>query len=273
MNSLKTALLLGAMTGLLLLVGQAIGGNSGMLLMLVIATIMNLGSWFFSDQIVIKATGARPVHFDENPALHHMVADIALAADIPKPLVYIIPNQQSPNAFATGRSPAKGVVAVTPGLLTLLNDRQLRGVIAHEIGHIANRDTFISAVAATIAGVLSMLSHLMAFGLMSGRNNEHPAGALFAVILAPIIAGLTQMAISRTREYAADKTAAELTQDPEGLAQALEKIAYGVHRMPLQTPAAQAVHFITPPQALRGLQQSFSTHPPTDKRIAKLRMM
>ena len=273
MNSLKTAVLLGGMTGLLLLVGQALGGNSGMIFMLFVATIMNFSSWFFSDQIVIKATGARPISYEEAPALHNMVAEVAIAAGIPKPQVYIIPGQASPNAFATGRSPAKGVVAVTPGLMNVLNDRQLRGVIAHEIGHIAHRDTFISAVAATIAGVLSMISHLVAFGLMRGREDGNAGGALFAMLIAPLIAGLTQMAISRTREYAADRRAAELTQDPEGLAQALERIAYGVARAPLQAPAAQAVHFISPPQALRGLQRAFSTHPPIEKRVAALRSM
>ena len=273
MNSLKTALLLGSMTGLLLLVGQSLGGSTGMFFMLIFAIVMNFGSWFYSDTMVIKATGAQPVSEQENPRLHQLVAEIAIAAGIPKPGVYMIPGAGSPNAFATGRNPSRGVIAVTPGLLQVLDERQLRGVIAHEMGHIANRDTLISAVAATIAGVLSMISHIAMWGLFRGRDNDNAGGALFAVFLAPLVAGITQMAISRTREFAADRRAAELTQDPEGLAQALERISYSAGRAPMNQPFAKAVHFISPPMAMKGLKQAFSTHPPTEKRVAALRAM
>lgn len=268
-NVVKTTLLLGALTGVLLFMGAALGGRTGLLLMLGVSVVINVGSWFFSDTIVLKTTGARPVPEGELSWLHEDVAELAARAGIPKPRLYITADP-SPNAFATGRSPSKGVVAVTHGLLQTLDRREIRGVLAHEIGHVANRDTLVSAVAATLAGAITFLAYGLHF--RGGRDGGHPLLMLVIALLAPLGAALIRMAISRTREFGADRRAAELSGDPEGLALALEGLSRGVQRRPMQEGSARAVHFIVNGFA-GGLGRLFSTHPPIEERARRLRAM
>lgn len=273
-NALKTTFLLGSLTGLLMAAGYGLGGAQGMQLMLLVSALMNLGTWFFSDTIVLRTSGAVPI---EDPRLRWLeddVADLAQRAGIPKPRVFLVPRELSPNAFATGRSPERGVVAVTAGLLQTLDRRQIRGVLAHELGHIKNRDTLISAVAATVAGAISNLAHMAMWFGMGGRRDEdrgNPLVALLVMLLAPIAATLIHMAISRTREYGADAAAAEITGDPSGLADALERIAYGGARHPMET-GTPSTHYIANNFA-GGMGKLFSTHPPMEERVARLRAM
>lgn len=271
MNTLKTTLLLGAMTGMLLLFGAAIGGRAGMAAMLIVSIAMNLGTWFFSDWIVLRTTGAVPVDRGQLGWLHDEVEDLSRRAGIPAPRLYLLPHEQSPNAFATGRNPSKGVVAVTAGLLRLLDRREVRGVLAHELGHIKNRDTLVSAIAASIAGVITFMARMALW--TGGRDrNANPLLTIGLALLAPIAAVVVRMMISRTREYGADARAAQLSGDPEGLARALEKLQYGVSRAPMATEGAQSVHFIV--NGFGGTFGSlFSTHPPIDRRVARLRAM
>lgn len=267
MNYVKTAMLLGLMSAFLVGIGGLIGGRAGMTLMLLVSAVMNLGSWFLSDTLVLQSTGAQPVPRDRLGWLHDEVEAIARTAGIPKPQLYWV-GDPSPNAFATGRSPSKGVVCVTQGLLDTLDRREIRGVLAHEIGHIQNRDTLISAVAGTLAGTIGYLAHMV----MWTRDRDTPAWlGLLVMILAPIAAGILQMSISRTREYAADRRAAQLTGDPEGLARALEGLARGVHRMPMRT-RGEHVHMIV--NGFTGdLAGLMSTHPPIEERVRRLRAM
>jgi heat shock protein HtpX len=210
-NTMKTTLFLGALTGLFLLIGSAIGGTTGMFIALLLAVGMNMGAWWFSDKLALKMSGARPVTLEEAPQLHHMVETLAQRAGIPKPAVYLI-DSPMPNAFATGRSPAKGAVAVTTGIMGILNRDELAGVVAHELAHIKNRDTLISSIAASAAGAISMIGDMLMWGMIFGGfggNEEEDgggnmAGGLIAAILAPIAAIIIQMAISRSREYVAD---------------------------------------------------------------------
>lgn len=270
MNTLKSVLLLGLLTGLLLAAGAAVAGQRGMLTMLVVSMALNLGAWWFSDSMVLASTGARPLPEQGFEWLHDDVADIAQRAGIPKPRLFVMDRETSPNAFATGRNPERGVVAVTAGLLTQLDRRQIRGVLAHELGHIKNRDTLISSIAATLAGALTYLSYLFMFG--GSRRDTNPLVALLIMIAAPFAALLIRMAISRTREFAADRRAAELTGDPDGLADALLQLSRGVERSPMHDPRAQAVHFIVNGFA-GGLAGLFSTHPPIEERVARLRVL
>lgn len=272
-NTLKTTALLGAMTGLLLLLGQQLGGTSGMLAMLVVSAIMNLASWFFSDRIVLATSGAVPIEDPRLRWLEEDVADLARRAGMPMPRVFLVPHEASPNAFATGRDPAHGVVAVTAGLLNTLDRRQIRGVLAHELGHIRNRDTLTSAVSATLAGAISFLGRMAWWLPIGGDDDEggNPIGGLVMAILAPLAATVIHLMISRTREYAADRAAAELTGDPEGLAQALERLAFGAARMPMHTGSEQT-HYIVHGFA-GGLAGLFSTHPPIEERVARLRAL
>jgi heat shock protein HtpX len=272
-NALKTTALLAALTGVMLLLGQQLGGTSGMLMMLVVSSLMNLGSWFFSDRIVLATSGAVPV---EDPRLAWLVQDVnelSARAGIPAPRVFVVPHEASPNAFATGRDPAHGVVAVTAGLLNNLDRREIRGVLAHEIGHIANRDTLTSAVSATIAGAITFATRMLWFIPLGGRDDEggNPLAGLAFAILAPLAATVIHLMISRTREYAADRTAAELTGDPEGLASALEGLSRGVMRAPMHE-GSQVTHYIVNGFA-GGLAGLFSTHPPIEERVARLRAM
>lgn len=266
MNTLKTTLLLGTLTGLLMAVGYAIGGQQGMGGMLLVSIVMNFGTWWFSDSIVLRTSGAVPINDPRLAWIEEDVAELAKAADMPKPRVFIVPHEGSPNAFATGRTPSKGVVAVTAGLINTLDRRQVRGVLAHELAHIRNRDTLTSAVAASIAGVLTYLSYWMMF---SRNRDVHPALRMAVIFIAPLAAGIIRMAISRTREYAADAEAARISGDPEGLALALEGISRGASRVPMHG-GNQATHYISN-NFRGGLSKLMSTHPPIDERARRLR--
>ncbi len=281
-NSLKTAILLGFLTGLLLLFGKLLGGNAGMVVALFMAAIMNFASWFFSDKIVLSMYGVKLLSEEEAPWLHATVEKLAKNAGIPKPKVGIAP-MDVPNAFATGRNPQHGVVVVTPKIVELLNEDELEGVLAHEISHIKNRDTLIQAVAATIAGAITMLANMAQWFLFFGglREEEENGGWLeliglvLMVILAPIAAAIIQMAISRAREYKADETGGIISGKPEALASALKKLEEYSQRIPPQlvkqevNPATSHLFIVNP---LKGdfLAELFSTHPSTEKRIARL---
>lgn len=273
MNILKTAILLAGLTALFGWAGWAIAGQSGMVIALAIAAAMNVGSYWFSDKIVLKMYGAQPV--DRGP-LYNMTLRLAQRANIPMPRVYIIDNPQ-PNAFATGRNPANAAVAVNTGLMEILSERELAGVIAHELAHIKNRDTLTMTVTATIAGAISMLANFGMFFGGSSQNGERQGGnpliALAVMILAPLAAMLVQMAISRTREYSADKLGAEICGDPQALASALEKLetAAGMvdNRIAEENPATAHMFVVNPLHANR-MDNLFSTHPNTRNRIAAL---
>jgi heat shock protein HtpX len=278
-NTLKTTLLLGALTGLLMLMGYWLGGNSGLVIGFVVAVAMNIGSYWFSDQIALRMAGAREVSEAEAPELHNIVARLAQAAGLPKPRVAIV-ESDAPNAFATGRNPAHGLVAVTTGILHTLDRRELEAVLAHELGHIRNRDVLISAVAATIAGAITMVAQIGQFALFFGRTSddeeEGPFGALGGIlmlIVAPIAATIIQLATSRSREFGADRTGAEVGRDPEALASALEKLDAYSRRIPLHVNPAVSHLFIVNPLTGFSLQNLFSTHPPAAERIARLRQI
>jgi heat shock protein HtpX len=278
-NALKTTLLLGVLTGLLLWIGQLLGGMQGMMFALVFAVIMNFGSYWFSDRIVLAMYGARELSENDAPALFRIVRELATAAQMPMPRVYLIPND-SPNAFATGRSPEHAAVAVTAGIMRLLSTDELRGVLAHELSHVKNRDTLISAIAATLAGVVMMVARMAQwaalFGGMRRDEREEGGGALgllFMIIVAPIAAMLIQLAISRAREYEADATGARLSHAPGALAAALEKIAGASERVPLPSGPATAHLWIVNPLRGNWLASLFSTHPPIEERVRRLRTM
>lgn len=274
-NQLKTILLLGSLSALLVGVGSLVA-PSMLGLFAVLAVAMNVGAYFFSDRLVLRMHHAAEVSVAEAPTLHAMVGDLALAAGIPKPRVFLIPEEQ-PNAFATGRNPAHGVVAVTEGLVRLLDERELRGVLAHEIAHIKNRDILVATIAATIAGVLSYLGQALTFGAFfgGGHDDEESAhGGLLAAIVAPLAAMLVQMAISRSRELMADETGARLSRDPAALARALVKLERGVALLPAQSnPATASLFIVNPFGALESLSRLFSTHPSTDERVRRLLAM
>ena len=276
-NNFKTAILLAGMTGVLLVIGEVWGGQRGMMFALVLAAVMNLGSYFFSDKIALKMSGAQPISRDEAPRLYAIVERLAGKANLPAPKIYLIP-QDAPNAFATGRNPSHAAVAVTRGLLDICNDEEVEGVLAHELGHVQNRDILISAVVATIAGAITMIARMAwfaeMFGYGGGRSDDRRGGALSALamlILAPVAAILIQLAISRSREYQADATGAQITGNPYGLARALAKIEQYSKRIPMNVSPSMSHMFICQPlsagQILSGL---FSTHPPTRKRIERL---
>jgi heat shock protein HtpX len=278
-NTVKTTLLLGALTGLFLLIGAAIGGSTGMVVALVLAIAMNMGAWWFSDKLALKFSGARAVAPEEMPELHRMVETLAVRAGVPKPALYVI-DSPMPNAFATGRSPNKGAVAVTTGIMQALDRQELAGVIAHELAHIKHRDTLISSIAASVAGAISMIADMvmwgMLFGGFGGSEDEEGggmadmAGGLVALFVAPIAALLIQLAISRSREYSADAEGARILGNPEPLASALEKLEAGVRAHPMEMRPATAHLYIIGP-VLGGLGSLFRTHPETHKRVAALR--
>jgi heat shock protein HtpX len=277
-NVLRTTVLLAALTALFLVIGGALGGNQGLFIAFVFALLMNFASYWFSDKIVLKMYGAREVSPHEAPELHQLVQRLAQRAGIPMPRVYIIPSD-APNAFATGRDPQHGAVAVTEGTLRLLDTDELAGVLAHELGHIRNRDTLIMTVAATLAGAITMLAHMAQWGAIFGfgrRDDEDSGGSgvfglLFMAILAPIAATLIQLAISRSREYFADSTGAAVAGSPSGLARALEKLHYASQRLPMEANPATAHLFIVNPLTGGSLANLFSTHPPIEERIRRLR--
>src|SRR5206468_6864895 len=278
-NALKTTLLLGLLTGLLMWVGQLVGGMQGLVFGLVLAAVMNLGSYWFSDRIVLAAYGARELSEQDAPDLFRIVRELAAGAHMPMPRVYLIASD-SPNAFATGRNPDHAAVAVTEGILRLLTPEELRGVLAHELSHVQNRDTLISAVAATLAGVVLMVARMAQFAAIFGgmRRDEREEGGgalelLLLVIVAPLAAMLIQLAISRSREYQADTSGAHLSHSPGALASALEKIASAAGRVPLPAGPATAHLFIVNPLSGQRLASLFSTHPPIEERIRRLRAM
>ncbi len=280
MNRLKTMMLLAALTALVMWIGQALGGQSGLVFALVFAAVMNLVSYWFSDKIVLRIYGAQPVTESEAPELYRIVQNLSVKMNVPMPKVYIIP-QEAPNAFATGRNPEHAAVAATAGILRLLNHEELEGVLGHELGHVKSRDTLISTVAATLAGALSHLANMAMWGMMFGgrSRNDRDEGAnpiimLVGVILAPLAAALIQMAISRSREYNADETGAHLTGNPLALASALKKIEGWKREIPFSAGSPSTAHlFIINPFSAEGLAALFSTHPPTAERIKRLEAM
>jgi heat shock protein HtpX len=279
-NVLRTTVLLAALTALFLVIGGAIGGNQGLLIAFVFALLMNFGSYWFSDKIILSMYGAREVSLHEAPDLYRLVQRLAQRAGIPMPRVYLI-QSDAPNAFATGRNPQHGAVAVTEGLLRMLDEEELAGVLAHELGHIRNRDTLIMTVAATLAGAITMLAQMAQWGALFGfgrRDDEDSGGGgilgvLLMAILAPIAATLIQLAISRSREYFADTTGAAIAGAPSGLARALEKLHYASQRLPMAANPATAHLFIVNPLAGGSWVNLFSTHPPIEERIRRLRRM
>ncbi|MFH1596022.1 MAG: zinc metalloprotease HtpX [Pseudomonadota bacterium] len=276
-NRVKTVLLLAGLTAFLVFMGKVLGGRSGMYVAFVLALAMNFFSYWFSDKIVLRMYGAQEVSPAEAPQLHQIVDELAREAGIPKPKVYII-QDESPNAFATGRNPEHAAVAATEGIMRLLTPTELKGVLAHEIGHVRNRDILISSIAATMAGAIMILANIARFGAIFGLgrdDDEGPGilGVLVMSIIAPIAAMLIQLAISRSREYLADETGARLAHNPESLARALEKLAMGVERAPMNASPATAHMFIVNPLSGRSLMKLFSTHPPIEERVARLRAM
>ncbi|MEK6653593.1 MAG: zinc metalloprotease HtpX [Thermodesulfobacteriota bacterium] len=279
MNTIKTALLLGALTGLLMLIGGLFGGQQGVVIAFIFAMVMNFGSYWFSDKLVLRMYKARPVSESEAPELHAMVKNLALKASLPMPHVYIIPGD-TPNAFATGRDEHHAVVAVTEGILRILDRDELEGVISHELTHIKNRDMLIGSIAATLAGTIVMLAHMAQWAAIFGgasRDDEEGGGGIIGLILmailAPIAAAIIQMAISRSREYLADAGGAKISGKPYDLAGALEKLARASQAIPMGANPSTAHMFIVNPLTGRSLMNLFSTHPPIEERIARLRSM
>ena len=277
MNRMKTLVLLAALTALLLWVGQALAGRAGLLIALAVAGTLNFASYWFSDKIVLRMHGAREVTEAAAPGLHALVRDLAMRGNLPLPKVYLMA-EDAPNAFATGRNPNHAAVAVTEGLLRSLNRQELSGVIAHELAHVQNRDTLIMTATATIAGALSMLANTAMWGMMfsSGRSSDgdeksSPLGGLLGVILAPFLAAIIQMAISRSREFLADERGARITGNPLALASALRKIEAMGRELPMTAGTPATAHmFILNPFSGAGLMRIFSTHPPTKARIQRL---
>lgn len=271
-NNAKTVLLLGLLTGIILYIGS-FWGRSGLTVALVMSVLMNFVSYFFSDKIALRMHGAQPISREQAPRLYQIVEYLAGRGNLPMPRLYLIPSD-SPNAFATGRNPQHASVAVTRGALNLLDENELTGVLAHELSHVANRDILISSVAATLAGAIMWMANMARFALFfGGRDRDDEGGGLgglFMVILAPIAALLIQMWISRTREYQADAGGAELAGSPYGLASALQKLENYSKRIPMETSPSAAHMFIMHPFSGGALLSLFSTHPPTQKRIARL---
>ncbi|MBD1937271.1 M48 family metalloprotease [Microcoleus sp. FACHB-68] len=275
-NQIKTAALLGLLSGLLVLGGYYLVGNEqGLYLGLAFAAFSSISSWYYSDQAVLMAYRAQPLERQEAPELYDMVASLSERADIPMPKLFIVPTK-SPNAFATGRDPEHAAVAVTQGILELLSPEELEAVLAHELTHIRNRDTLTGAVAGTIAGALTFAGRILTFGALYGpvtrddRRGGNALGTLFLIVLAPVAAGLIQMAISRTREYAADLGAAEITGNPLGLVSALQKLEEMGHQIPMNGNPTMSSLLIVNPTSKKGLQSLFLTHPPTEERIRRL---
>jgi heat shock protein HtpX len=278
-NSVRTVLLLGTLTGLLVVFGDYFGGTQGMVIAFLFALLMNFGSYWFSDKIVLALYRAREVTEAESPELVSLVRSLSQRAQLPMPRVCIVP-VAAPNAFATGRNPRHAAVAVTDGLLRIMNRDQLEGVLAHELAHIKNRDTLISAVAATLAGVIMILANMARwaafFGMGGSRDGENRGGILgllVMAILAPIAALMVQMAISRTREFLADATAGRLTKKPHALASALQRLQAAAEQIPLDANPATSHLFIINPLSGRSLIRLFSTHPPIEERVQRLQAL
>lgn len=282
-NTVKTALLLTALTVLLVTVGRLLGGNGGMVFAFGFALLMNLSAYWFSDKVALSMSGAKEVSEAEAPELHRMVEQLSLQARIPKPRVYLM-ETATPNAFATGRDPAHAAVAVTSGLLNTLDRDEVAGVLAHELAHVSNRDTLISAVVATIAGAITMLANMAQWALMFGgfgRGEDDEGGegiaglasGILMIFLAPIAATLIQLAISRAREFSADATGARIMGDPLPLARALEKLEATNRLAPMAVNPATAHQFTVQPLSGGGFASLFSTHPSSTERVSRLRQM
>jgi heat shock protein HtpX len=280
-NILKTTFLLSLLTILLVAMGGAVGGQGGMIVAFLMAAVMNFGSYWFSDKIVLRMYNAQEITREVHPSFYGMVERLAVQAGLPMPKVYIIPDE-SPNAFATGRNPAHAAVAATEGILRILSTEELEGVMAHELAHVKNRDILISTIAATFAGAISMIGNMLQWGAMfgAGRNEDEEGGgggligSLVMAIIAPIAAMLIQMAVSRSREYLADTAGAEICGRPLALAGALRKLHNASQAIPLQDARPATAHmFIVNPLTGGGLMSLFSTHPPMEERIARLEGM
>lgn len=278
-NTLKSVLLLATLTGVLVVMGRILGGNAGMIFAFGLAVVMNFSAYWFSDRIALRMAGAREVSPEEAPQLHAIVDELAYRAGLPKPRVAVV-ESPSPNAFATGRDPNHSLVAVTTGILQILNREELLAVLAHELGHVKNRDILVTSIAATIAGAITMIAQMMQFAAFFGglgRSDDgegtNPLAALAMIILAPIAAMVIQMAVSRSREYGADDTGAQIVGDPLALASALEKLDAWSQRVPLPVNPAVAPLFIVNPLRGQALANLFSTHPPIEDRIKRLRQM
>jgi heat shock protein HtpX len=277
-NVFKTAILLACLTAMLVLLGGAVGGRSGMLIAFFMALVMNFVSYWWSDKIVLAMYGAKQIDEAQAPGLYGMVHRLASKAQIPMPRLYLIPSDQ-PNAFATGRNPQHAVVAVTEGIMRILDDDELEGVLAHEISHVTNRDVLIGTVAATLAGAITYLAHMaqwaafMGGGRRDDEDSPSPIVMILMAVVAPIAALLVQMAVSRSREFHADATGARLCGRTWGLSKALEKLEMASHQVPMAANPATAHMFIVNPLSGQSLMRLFSTHPPMEERIARLRAM
>lgn len=277
MNTLKTYILMAALTAIFLAGGQIIGGQQGVIIALVLALAINFFAYWNSDKLALKMNKAREVSQAEAPGLHNIVTTLAQRANLPKPRVYIV-NNQTPNAFATGRNPEHAAVAVTTGILELLSKSELEGVLAHELGHIQNRDILISSIAAVIAGAISYLATMAQWAMIFGgggddEDGSNPLALLVMIIVAPLAASLVQMAISRKREYLADAAGAKICGNPKSLAGALEKLTNYNKRLPMNVNPASAQMYIVNPLTSGQLANLFSTHPPVEKRIHQLLKM
>jgi heat shock protein HtpX len=277
-NTMKTTLFLALLTGLFVAVGGLLGGQSGMVMAFGLALVMDFVSYWFSDKIVLAMYRAKPLAEGDAPAVHRIVRSLATKAGIPMPKLYILPSA-APNAFATGRSPQHAAVAVTDGILRIMNETELEGVLAHELSHVLNRDVLISTVAATIAGAISMLANIAQWGMIFGGSRDeegrstNPIALILTIVLAPLAAMLIQMAVSRSREYQADASGAQLTRNPQGLASALGKLEQASRVVHMDANPATAHLFIVNPLTGRSLMNLFMTHPPIQERIARLRSM
>ena len=279
-SQIKTAMLLALLSGIIIVLGGAMGGKTGIMIALILALVMNVGSYWYSDKIVLSMYGAQEVAPHDAPMLHAMVEELAARAGIPKPRVCVIP-EDAPNAFATGRDPAHGVVAVTHGIMRILSPEELKGVLAHEIGHIANRDILVQTVAGVLASVIVSVANMMQWAAIFGfgRSDDEEGGtsplvAILMAIVAPIAASLIQFAISRSREYLADETGARLAGNPLYLAGALAKLQAWSQKVPMQHGSQATAHmFIVNPFSGASMASLFSTHPPMEERIARLQAM
>lgn len=271
--TLRTTILLATLSGLFVVIGFLIGGSSTALLFLGLAALMNLGSYFFSDKLALKMSGAKPIDESEAPKLYRAMQELTTRARLPMPRLYMIPQEQ-PNAFATGRNPERSAVAVTRGIMNLLSEEELRGVLAHELAHVKHRDILIQSVAATIGAAITYLGYMLLW--FGGDSNNSPFGliaSLALVLLAPLAATIIQLSISRQREYAADAGGAQISGNPESLASALLRLEQGAAAMPMHVNQAAEPLYIVKPFSGRGFSKLFSTHPPIEERVKRLRQM
>lgn len=277
-SRIRTTVLLTLLTVLIIWIGNLMGGRQGMYLALILAFVMNIGSYWFSDKIVLAMYRAQPIEEQDDPGLYRIVRELASEAGLPMPRIYLIP-EETPNAFATGRNPEHAVVAVTAGIMRILTPDEVKGVLAHELGHVRNRDILVSSIAATLAGAIMILANIARWAaIFGGRGGDDDEGGgiiglIVTAVLAPIAATLIQLAISRSREYLADETGARLAHNSESLARALEKLAIASERMPMNASPSTAHMFIVNPLSGKTMAGLFSTHPPIEERIRRLRSM